>query len=127
MTLSRSLPSLLTSACLALLLGACASSPDSGAASDAAAPGDTAQTPQAIAPAAPAPGDTAAQCNATAAQSFVGQDASDATVAQAQTAAGATGAVRVIKPGQPVTMDFRADRLNVEVDEHNAIVKISCG
>lgn len=63
----------------------------------------------------------------TAAQSYVGQVATEATVAQAQAAAGATGAVRVIEPGQAVTMDFRGDRLNVEVDESNAIVRITCG
>ena len=38
-----------------------------------------------------------------------------------------TGDVRVIKPGQAVTMDYRGDRLNVEVDAHNAIVRITCG
>src|SRR3546814_11180429 len=69
----------------------------------------------------------ATQCDADAAQSYIGQDASEATVAEAKAAAGATGALRVIKPGQPVTMDFRADRLNVEVDDDNAILRITCG
>src|SRR3546814_16337764 len=68
----------------------------------------------------------ATQCDADAAQSYIGQDASEATVAEAKAAAGATGALRVIKPGQPVTMDFSADRLNVEVDDDNAIVRITC-
>jgi hypothetical protein len=69
----------------------------------------------------------AAQCNAAAAQSFVGKEATEATVADAQRAAGAKGDVRVIKPGQAVTMDYRADRLNVEVDARNAIARITCG
>src|SRR3546814_5427836 len=85
------------------------------------APGPAAPAP------APAPADMATQCDADAAQSYIGQDASEATVAEAKAAAGATGALRVIKPGQQVTMDFRADRLNVEVDDDNAIVRITCG
>lgn len=122
-TFSR--PSFLVSlaAVLALSLGACASSQDDTAPSAPSAPPTSATE---ATPATP-PGDAAAQCNAGAAQSFVGREATETTVAEAQTAAGATGAVRVIKPGQAVTMDFRGDRLNVEVDERNAIVRITCG
>jgi hypothetical protein len=117
------------STALALSLGACASSQDDTAPSapPASALPATPGTSAPEAPSATAPGDASARCNADAAQSFIGQDASDTTVGQAQAAAGATGAVRVIKPGQPVTMDYRADRLNVEVDDHNAIVRITCG
>src|SRR3546814_18444772 len=67
----------------------------------------------------------ATQGDADAAQSYIGQDASEATVAEAKAAAGATGALRVIKPGQPVTMDFRAARHNVQVDDDNALVRIT--
>ncbi|HVI59586.1 MAG TPA: I78 family peptidase inhibitor [Luteimonas sp.] len=95
------------------------------AAADAATPPAAATTPEADA--APGAPDMSAQCSADAAQSFVGKEATDATVADAKAAAGAKGDVRVIKPGQPVTMDFRGDRLNVEVDERNAIVRITCG
>ncbi len=35
--------------------------------------------------------------------------------------------VRVIQPGQPVTMDFRADRLNFRLDGRDVIVEVSCG
>ena len=107
-----------------LALGACSTSPG-----DAAAQAQAAQAGNDVIAPAPVPGpaDAAAQCDADAAQSYIGQDASEATVAEAKAAAGATGAVRVIKPGQPVTMDFRADRLNVEVDDGNAIVRITCG
>ncbi len=78
-------------------------------------------------PAPAAPAETAAACHADAAQAYIGKPADEATVAQAQQAAGASGDVRVIKPGQPVTMDYRGERLNVEVDEHGVIVKITCG
>ncbi len=35
--------------------------------------------------------------------------------------------VRVIEPGQAVTLDFRADRLNLYVNERGAITRVSCG
>lgn len=35
--------------------------------------------------------------------------------------------MRVIGPGQPVTMDYRADRLNVEHDANDVITRIYCG
>jgi Peptidase inhibitor I78 family len=35
--------------------------------------------------------------------------------------------VRVIRPGQAVTMDFRGDRLNVEIDERNRVRALRCG
>ena len=117
---------LLSIAALALALGACTTPGD-----DSAARAQAAQAGNDVVAPTPAPvadaNDAATQCNADAAQSFVGQQAGDDVVAQAQAAAGAEGAVRVIKPGQPVTMDFRADRLNVEIDEQGAIVRISCG
>ncbi|HZW17406.1 MAG TPA: I78 family peptidase inhibitor [Luteimonas sp.] len=132
MTIRHRPLTLLSIAALALALGACTTTGD-----DSAAQAQAAQAGNDVVSPAPAPepasdanadaGDMAAQCSADAAQSFVGQQASDDIVAQAQAAAGAKGAVRVIKPGQPVTMDYRADRLNVEVDEQGAIVRISCG
>lgn len=77
---------------------------------------------------ASAPTDAAAApCNAEPAQAFIGKQADEATIAATRDAAGAKGDVRVIKPGQPVTMDYRQDRLNVEVDDHGAIVRINCG
>jgi len=106
----------------ALALCACATPPG-----DAAAQAQAAQAGNEVIAPAPAPADATPQCNADAAQSYVGQEASKATLAQAQAAAGATGALRVIKPGQAATMDFRADRLNVEVDDDNSIVRITCG
>jgi len=34
---------------------------------------------------------------------------------------------RVIFPGQPVTMDFRADRLNVEIGADDKVARVYCG
>src|SRR5690606_2058683 len=112
------LPLSLVALAAVLALGACAT-PPGGAASQAQA----AQAGNEVIAAEPAPtGAATRQCDADAAQSYVGREASDATVAQAKATAGATGTVRVIRPGQAVTMDYRADRLNVEVDDGNTIV-----
>jgi len=75
------------------------------------------------APPPPPPAEGGA-CNADAAQSFVGKPASAAE--QARVASGAR-AMRLIRPGQAVTMDYRPDRLNVELDASDSIVKLSCG
>jgi hypothetical protein len=63
-------------------------------------------------------------CNADAAQSFVGKPASAAE--QARAASGAR-TMRLIRPGQAVTMDYRPDRLNIELDASDSMVKLSCG
>lgn len=34
---------------------------------------------------------------------------------------------RVIFPGQPVTMDFRQERLNVEIGPDDKVVRVFCG
>lgn len=65
-------------------------------------------------------------CNAEAAQSLVGRSASEAVVKQAVAASGAKS-VRVIPHDGMVTMDYRGDRLNIQLDEHGKIVAITCG
>ena len=35
--------------------------------------------------------------------------------------------VRIIHPGMAVTMDYSADRLNIEIDETGKIARVSCG
>jgi hypothetical protein len=66
------------------------------------------------------------RCQADAGQRFVGQAASEDVVEQARVATGA-GSVRVLKPGMAATMDFRDDRLNLHLDEHDVIVQVACG
>lgn len=66
------------------------------------------------------------KCDAKAAQAYVGQTASADVAAQAKTAAGAN-TVRMLKPGQMVTMEFRAGRLNLDVDANNVITSARCG
>lgn len=66
------------------------------------------------------------RCNAGAVQGFVGREARPGAVERAKRRAGARD-VRVIRPGQAVTMDFRSDRLNLEVDHRNNIRRAHCG
>lgn len=95
---------------LALGLAACASKPAQPETSAAAAP-DTAATQA---------------CDAGKAQALIGQPATDQAVAKAMRDSGAA-TVRVIKPGQPVTLDYRHDRLNIEVDADNLATGVKCG
>lgn len=67
-----------------------------------------------------------ASCDATPVQGLVGEAAADELVEQARTDAGADS-VRVLRPGQAVTLEFNGARLNVEVDEDNRIVSLRCG
>ena len=71
------------------------------------------------------PGSTAG-CNAEAAQSAVGKQATDEVIEQARQDAGAQVA-RVLKPGQMVTMEFREGRLNLQVDASNVVTEVRCG
>lgn len=37
------------------------------------------------------------------------------------------GDTRIIYPGMAVTMDYREDRLNIEIDEAGKISRVNCG
>jgi hypothetical protein len=67
-----------------------------------------------------------AECDASGAQSLIGQGKSDALGTEALKRTG-TGTIRWIAPGQPVTMDYRTDRLNIEVDANEITTRITCG
>lgn len=41
-------------------------------------------------------------------------------------ASGHSGPVRIIRPGDAVTMDYRADRLNVMLDDQDVITGLAC-
>lgn len=86
------------------------------AATDAATP-----SPE-TAPEAPPIG----KCDASQLQSLIGQPLTDALSAQAREDAKATE-VRVLKPGQMVTMEFNGERLNLEVDDKHVVTAVRCG
>ena len=65
------------------------------------------------------------KCNPDVLEQFNGKVANEATVKQAVAKSGAKNA-RVVKPGMAVTMDFREDRLTINVNEKNEIERIGC-
>lgn len=68
----------------------------------------------------------AGPCVADKVQSGIGQSYTVEIGAELQAKSGAKS-MRVIRPGQAVTMDYRPDRLNVELDATDRISRISCG
>jgi hypothetical protein len=74
----------------------------------------------------PAMPDDTGPCNADAVQSLIGQEATEAVLEQARTDSGAT-TVRALKPGEPATMDFRTDRLDIALDDAGVIQSLRCG
>ncbi|MFP7723244.1 I78 family peptidase inhibitor [Lysobacter sp. A3-1-A15] len=87
-------------------------------------PPATAEAPPMSDPTPPMPVDS---CDADAARpAAIGRVATAAVVEQARIDASADMA-RVIKPGMMVTMEYRAGRLNIDVDENNVITHVRCG
>jgi len=75
------------------------------------------------------PGDTASAedaCGATRVAGFVGRTRSDALVEEVARVSGARR-VRWIGPGDVVTMDYSAERLNVRLDGQDRITGFNCG
>ena len=70
--------------------------------------------------------DPAMSCDAKAGQWAVGKVADDALVARVKADTG-SDRVRVIKPGMMVTMDYREDRVNLDVDKANKVLTVRCG
>lgn len=98
--------SFVASSLLAIALGAC-----TGAQPEASLPAP---------PTAEGPG-----CGADQLGSYIGRKATDDVVAAIQAWRGQSP-VRVLKPGSIMTMDYRPDRLNIEVDAQGTITRFRC-
>jgi hypothetical protein len=68
----------------------------------------------------------AGRCDATRAQHLVGRQATQELGAEAVRVTGA-GTLRWIPEGSAITMDYRTDRLNIELDRGNRVIRIHCG
>jgi hypothetical protein len=69
---------------------------------------------------------TSRTCDATKAQFAVGSRASDALLERARVAAQAAVA-RFLRPNQPITMEFFASRLNLNLNERGVVYSTHCG
>lgn len=81
---------------------------------------DTAETP------APQADNPNATCKAEAVPGLLGKPATAERVEQAREQTGARS-VRVLAPGDAVTLDYDSQRLNIDIDEAELIQRISCG
>ncbi|MGS1011180.1 I78 family peptidase inhibitor [Achromobacter anxifer] len=65
-------------------------------------------------------------CDAAALQSQIGQKATASVMEELRTRSGSTTA-RMLRPGQLVTMEYNATRLNLIVDDKDVMTAIRCG
>ncbi|HVR51054.1 MAG TPA: I78 family peptidase inhibitor [Pseudorhodoferax sp.] len=72
------------------------------------------------------PGTPPAVCDAAAAQFALGQSFGPALERELRARSGAS-IVRWLSPGQAVTMEFNAARLNLTLDGRSRIVRAACG
>lgn len=71
------------------------------------------------------PEDTHVVCQTRTLEWMIGKEADEALVRRAQLEATAR-MVRVLKPGQMVTMEYSDERLNIYVDADNVVQRYSC-
>lgn len=76
---------------------------------------------QMVAPVSPPPPPIAGACGADGLQGLVGQPA------QVLDTMRFSQALRILRPGMAMTMDYSAERLNIEVDGNEQIIRVSCG
>ena len=77
-------------------------------------------------PPLPAPPPAQGSCFAEDAEGALGLEARTGVIERATLDSGARTA-RLIRPGWAYTQEFNPDRLNIEVDENNRIVRLTCG
>ena len=65
-------------------------------------------------------------CNADNASHVTGKRISPELEQEAKRSSGA-GMLRVIRPGQMVTKDYRSERLNLQLNDHDTVVRAYCG
>lgn len=65
-------------------------------------------------------------CNVENLQGVLGQDASAELIEQVQRQANAK-VIRVLAPGDAATMDYNPQRLTIDIDESEVIIRLTCG
>ena len=110
-------------ALLTLVVAACTPKPDE---QEQALAQSEERAQEAAQPAPPVPPATATACDDSQAQWAIGKKVTDADVEQARKDSGAESA-RTLKPNQAVTMEFNANRLNLDLDDAGVVTAIRCG
>ncbi|RZA35666.1 MAG: Elastase inhibitor AFLEI Flags: Precursor [Lysobacteraceae bacterium] len=110
-------------ALLTLTVAACTPKPDE---QEQALAQSEERAQEAAQPAPPVPPATATACDDSQAQWAIGKKVTDADVEQARKDSGAESA-RTLKPNQAVTMEFNANRLNLDLDDAGVVTAIRCG
>lgn len=116
---------LLLIAIASLTLPAC-TQPEAQTATPMATPVSTPTTQPAPPSESAKPEPAADECGASKLGSYKGQAPAADTMAKIKQTIG-HDRIRTINPGDAVTMDFRPDRLNVEVGEDGRIKRLRCG
>jgi len=75
---------------------------------------------------APAPADNGGRCEAGRADFTIGKQATPALLEQARKASGSQLA-RILKPHDVITLEYRSERLNLNVDDHGVVTRVNCG
>lgn len=65
------------------------------------------------------------ECRASAVQAFIGAQMSPRLESRLRARSGASS-VRVVRPGEAITMDFRRDRLTVDLNGRGRITGLRC-
>lgn len=110
-------------ALLTLCLAACTPKPDE---QEQALAQSEERAEEAAQPAPPTPPAAATACDDSQAQWAIGKKVTEAEVEQARKDSGAETA-RTLKPNQAVTMEFNANRLNLDLDDTGVVTAIRCG
>ena len=65
-------------------------------------------------------------CNVEQVHGVLGQTASSELIEQVQQQANAK-TLRVLAPGDAATLDYNPQRLNIDIDESEVIIRLTCG
>jgi hypothetical protein len=117
---------LLAPLALAALLGGCAAPEAGGSAAGASNTPGTSHTPDAGTAYTPMPSGPTADCNTDSVQNLLGQAYSDSVGETARQRSGSR-AIRLLKPGQVMTMEYDPSRINIILDDKGAIQALRCG
>lgn len=73
-----------------------------------------------------APADNGGRCEASGADFTIGKQATPALLEQARKASGSQLA-RILKPHDVITLEYRSERLNLNVDDKGVVTRVNCG